>query len=94
MNPEIPDTPTLDEVAWEIAEGKEQAVRVAESWSERRDAAIGAFAALGKKWRAQMDLALMGLRKVHPLVLDLRMRHGFYGEDLAESHGDAEDVFH
>lgn len=65
----------------------------------RRAAAIAslqAWAEIGETYRRVIGPVVESLREIgrSPVMLDLRMATGGYEEDLAESHGDAEDVFH
>lgn len=71
---------------------KERARKKAEKdWARRRDAVVAVVETFGAAIGPQME----AIRRIarSPVWLDLRMAAGGYEEDLAESHGEVEDVW-
>jgi hypothetical protein len=66
--------------------------RTREDWEHQREAAVLAFRELGALVRSRVEGVLREFGH-SPAWLDVRMATGLYEDDLAESHGDAEDVF-
>ena len=64
-----------------------------EEWDRHKELIVKAWGNFRVAVQRQIAPALEHLRRVHGELLDARIRHGFYEEDLAESHGDAEDVW-
>ena len=64
-----------------------------EQWERQKELVTKALGKFRVAMQRNLAPAFERMRQIHGELLDARIKHGFYEEDLAESHGHAEDVF-